>query len=185
MLAELQWVTPGHRWMRRPRSWTFCDAACSEGVSRLPFRPLEESDQLSDAVVLPSDYVDKFPGILSHLVGHAIKLLFRLRNRDAMLPAKYRGWRLDHNRLANHSGRRRSRCWPYIQRNGLYLRSVATRDRDLEWKGSQDCSGRSADRDGIRAHASVHCLRVNSVRKLGQVEIKLRLRNAIRARSQA
>src|SRR5258708_23089872 len=185
MLAELRPATPGRRWTRRPRPWIFCAAACSEGVSRLPFRPLEESDQLSDAVVLPSDYVDQLPRILSPLVGHAIKLLFRLRNRDAMLPAKYRGWRLDHNRLANHGGRKARRRGPYIQRNGLHLRRVATRDRDLEWKGSQDCSGRSADRDGIRAHASGHCLRVNSVRKLGQVEIKLRPGNAIRGRSQA
>src|SRR6266481_730677 len=74
MLAELRPATPGRRWTRRPRSWIFCAAACSEGVSRLPFRPLEEPNQLSDAVVLPGDYVDQFPGILSHLVGHAIKL---------------------------------------------------------------------------------------------------------------
>src|SRR5258708_5084075 len=180
MLAELEWVTPGHRWMRRPRSWTFCDAACSSQVSRLPFWPLEESNQFG----LPGDYVDQLPAILSQLVGHAIKLLFRLRNHDMMLPVKYRAWLLDHNRLPDQGGRRSRGARPDSQHKGLHLRGVSACHRDLDGKGPHTCEGRSTDGDGIRTNASWRCVRAHSAGKLRDIETELRPLTTIRSRCQ-
>src|SRR5258708_38140419 len=101
------------------------------GSAALPFGSLEESDQLSHTMALPRDYVDQFPGILSHLVGDAIEVLFRFRNYSPMFPAKHRRWLLDHNRLPDHGGRGRCRRWSYIHHNGLCLHSVAACDREL------------------------------------------------------